>query len=273
MVGKRLFLNLLKYDFSRSVNIKMFIAIIISSFIVLLDSWDSIGSVIKNDFIAGSLSSYYFYFNSVIYAGVYASYFLPILSVLPYGTAYCLEKEAGITSFIMARTSKWKYCISKFFIGILSGGIALASGIILLILLLSTRLSLVTQEIIEEAAMFPFQTYLAKGDGIVYFVIAAYRAMLTGMLWASVAIAISAYIPNKYVVIISPFIIKFVLVRFYVISGWPNNMRLDYWLCGRAGLSNDSTTLYAMTINVIVIILACCIIYTNQVTRRVEDNE
>ena len=58
----------------------------------------------------------------------YVTLFLPVLSSVPFVTAFCTERSSGNMRFTVTRIGKYRYCIVKFITALLSGGAAILSG-------------------------------------------------------------------------------------------------------------------------------------------------
>lgn len=273
MIVKRHFFHLFIAEIKRGFGVLLFTSIILTGFVILLDSWDSITALMFGAVVESDACCYYYYFNSIIYEGVFASYFFPILAVIPYATSYCIENETSVQYWVMSKTGMKNYCASKFLCGAFYGGLALGLGTVLLILLLSLKIPLIGDLRLEDAALFPYFRFLLIGNGLHFFLIAAYLSMLTGILWASCAMTVSAYMPNKYVVVVSPFILKFALVRFYALTRFPAELRLDLWLCGRTEPSTDGKSLIYITIFTCLISFVCSIIFSKRIRERIASNE
>lgn len=267
MEDKKVFLNLLLADFKRALSIPLLEAVILVMLCLALDSWGDLNFIITSP---KKIDVCYYYFNSVSFGGTYSGYLLPMLAALPFAASYCMEERSNMINFIIARSDKRRYCLSKLLVSAVSGGLALALGSFLFILLLSFRLPLITDAKLLEMTGFPLYNLLAKGTGVWYFAAAIYLAFLRGFLCASTAIAVSSYFTNKYVTIASPFILSFLLVRAYNLLRVPGNFRLDYWLKERAGFGSDSENLLVTSAVVLAIAAICGYVFMRRVRRRIE---
>lgn len=271
MGGKSEFKNLAGADFKRATGIPFAVAVICTIFCMSFDSWNDLILIFTRTIPAGTtLSVCYYYFNSLAVCSIYSAYLIPMLATLPFATDYCVEEQSGISSFVISRVGKRKYCLSKMTVCTISGGLALALGSLLFILALSFKVPLVTDAKLVEMVGFPYHSFLSSGAGTGYFIIAIYLAFLRGGLWSAIAMTVSAYYPNKYVTAVSPFILSFIFSRAYNLLRVPGNWRLDYWLVARASVGADRTALLITTIVVLAIIFLCALVFTKRVRRRVE---
>lgn len=139
--------------------------------------------------------------------------FLPLLSGLAIADLYCIESKSGYHYSIMVRGSKLQYCLSKVFVGILTG---------FLVSLLATPLFILACFIIEQGHLNVGEDipdlYQMLGEGLIRDWIQSghceylmYRRVLLqcfySSLWPSMALCISIFTQNKYVVIAGPFVL------------------------------------------------------------------
>lgn len=61
----------------------------------------------------------------------YLTLFLPVLSSIPFVTLFCAERTGGNLRFVIMRTGKAVYCLSKFLSALISGALTVCSGFIL----------------------------------------------------------------------------------------------------------------------------------------------
>lgn len=125
----------------------------------------------------------------------YMTIFIPVLSSLPFVTGFCAERLGGNMRFVIIRSGKYKYCISKFISAVISGGIAVMAGFMLY----------------SVAVCFSF-----SNEGLYALeLIKMYIGMgLYGMISVLPAFFLSAFIRNKYMICCFPFI----FMHFYYTS-------------------------------------------------------
>ncbi len=266
MAAKGNFFKLMTANLKRAFGWRFLTAVILTVCFLIFDMWTDFTAIFSG---VSGFSVWYFYFFSVVMMGTYSSNLLPMLAAFPFSSSYCEEQEAGMTPFIVSRTSRNAYCISKMLSGALAGGITLSFGVLLHTVLLSTQLPLFDAEALRQMQVLPYYAPLAKGNGIGYFLIGAYLAFLRGMLAAASAMVVSAYIPNKYVTIASPFILNFIYIRACNLLQIPNQARLDLLLRGRSSTGTDSGTLLWVSITVVLLVFLCGILFTRRVRREI----
>lgn len=116
----------------------------------------------------------------------YLTLFLPVLSSIPYVTFFCAERIGGNLRFIITRTGKMTYCLSKFLSALISGALTVTLGFVLYSFVIFTVFGL-------DGSI----TELIK----IYIGIAIY-----GAISVLPAFILSAFIRNKYMICCFPFI-------------------------------------------------------------------
>lgn len=117
----------------------------------------------------------------------YLTLFIPVLSSLPFVTGFCAERLGGNMRFVITRSGKYKYYISKFISAVFSGGIAVMTGFILYSAVICFAFPNESLSVLELIKMY-------AGMGIY------------GMISVLPAFFLSAFIKNKYMICCFPFI-------------------------------------------------------------------
>jgi len=138
----------------------------------------------------------------------------PLIAVLPFSDSFVLDRTYGYLNFILARSSYRKYLISKFLANLLSGGISLAIPLILIYIYTNIYYprgfpSLVEARIPYDPMPGPLgQLYRHNPDMYILFLVGL--AFVFGSVYATLALAISSLVHNRYVVLSSPFLLYMV---------------------------------------------------------------
>lgn len=153
---------------------------------------------------------------------------ITMICVLPYTNSFCSDWNSQYLKFVVIRSDKKSYGISKVIACALSSGCAIALGMILFFMTLIPWIKFVS----PTAANFKFfstQTLggglLLQGHYLLYFLTYVYLVFLTGAFWSVFGLSVSAYMPNKFVALCSPFIAEKIL--FIITSKFPVWLRLD----------------------------------------------
>lgn len=213
----------------------------------------------------------YFYFHAVSFGGVFCSYLLPIVTAVPYAASYSQEFRHHLLIYQIVRCHKRVYFRNKILVTALSGGLTASLGGLLFMAMLAVKIPLTTPMNLFEMQDFPYAEALASHGGLPYMVIVVYLLFLSGALWSSAGLCISAYLPNPYLAICSPMMFQFFLVELSRLLHLENNQRLDMLLCARGSIISDTFTLPFVTIAVCLLVMGFGIVFTKRCERRLEN--
>ena len=260
-------------DIHQAFRLQCIIAIFGVVVCLVLDNLESLKMTINNPMIyqEGSVMCVqYFYFNAVSFGGVFSSYLMPIMAALPFAASYSIEEQNRLVIYKIARSDKKQYFTSKILVAALTGGITIVAGSLLFTLILATYLPIVTPGKVFEMTGFPYHNALAMGNGLPYMTIVFYLAFLSGTLWSSAGMCISAFLPNPYLAICFPMIFQFLVVELGRLLHLPNGLRLDMLLCARGTFLSNGMTLIVVTIAVAALIALFGKLFANRCERRLD---
>ena len=253
---------------NEKVFLKLLIGIILTCFCIPIDSIDIfISSFINNQVLT---DVHYYWFNSLIFAGVYGSSFICILSTVVYSDMFCREYDSGIWRYVIVRTGKLKYVVQGFLKAFFGGGITLCGGGLLFLLMTCPIFPVFDVNRYGEISILPFSHILKTSPGL-YFLIMLFLLFLTGGLWSCVSFCFSVYVPVKKMVYLFPFIVRFIMGRIMVIFKIPNEWRFDFMLCGRSGPQNELAYIAIVMIGVLLVVLFCGCLFYKKVKWRIEN--
>lgn len=276
MADKSTFIRTVREDFQIGMKCPFLLAILGVTLGFFFDNWQDIrlsisASVAYAD--SSPICIMYYVFNSLSFGGVFTGYFSTIMAAIPFATNYCWEQGDGMCTYKITRCGRHTYVHSKFLVAATLGGLTMFLGELVFILLLGTYLPIVTQEKIFESQWIPFFHMLTIGDGVPYLAIILYISFLSGALWGSIGLWISAYFPSSYVAVCAPFIFRFLLVQVGRLLNLPNGLRLDRLLVVRGTIYSDFVTLVVTTATVFVLIFLCYRLFMKRMERRIWDVE
>ena len=199
----------------------------------------------------------YYFFNSFSFGGVFSEYFSTIMVAVPFATSYCDDVIGGLRTYKITRCGKDTYTLSKFIVTCVLGGVVFALGGLIFILVLAIRLPLVTSDQIMETTWLPFSQALTIGNGEPYFAVVLCVCFLSGALWGSISLCVSAFSTNRYVTICAPFVFRFLLVQVGLILNLPGWLRLDLLLVARETVYSDALT-FLVTLAYILALISLC---------------
>ncbi len=276
MGGKSTFIRTTCADFRLGIKYPFFLAILGVTLGFCFDNWQDLRLSINNPTIDGENSPIcvmYYVFNSLSFGGVFTGYFSTTMAAIPFAANYCWELGDGVCIYKVSRCGRHTYVRSKFLVAAALGGLTMFLGELVFMLLLGTYLPIVTQEKILESQWIPFFHMLTIGGGVPYLAIILYISFLSGALWGSIGLWISAYFPSSYVAVCAPFIFRFLLVQVGRLLNLPNGLRLDCLLVARGTIYSDFVTLVVTTATVLVLIFLCYRLFMKRMERRIWDVE
>lgn len=135
---------------------------------------------------------------------------LPIFATIPYGNSYIVDEKIGLLKNIFIRTQKGKYLLSKYIAVFLSGAVAVVVPLIVNFYLTA----LVLPSILPDTASGNSVVYSNFKWGDIFYTKPLLFILLhilivfvfSGFI-ATIALALSSLINNRYVVIFAPMII------------------------------------------------------------------
>ncbi len=166
----------------------------------------------------------YPFVNNAFDAFIYGAYYwvlpalAPLIAVLPFGDSLITDRSSGYISFILSRTSFRKYITSKFFANLLAGGISLSIPLLIMygvinIFYLRGFGPVPTPGEAWVGGRIPYAAlpgpmgnfYRVKPDLYVSFLIGL--SFIFGAVYASLGLALSLFLHNRYVALATPFIL------------------------------------------------------------------
>lgn len=255
-------------EWKRAMNFGIILAMIGVAFCLCFDSWNELIHAMKSR--DSSLCVYYFMENSA-FGGMCRTYILPIFATLPFAASFCEERKSKAVAFIASREGMQRYSAVKYIVNAIIGGLTVALGTALFIMLLRTKLQM-TSDYYETAAVADvFHKWLAINHPFWYCLAELALGFMRGMLWASVAMFVSLYMEDKFVITMFPFLGSYVIVRASQLLLIDNNCRFDFILIGRTVIKNSGYTLIIAAIISAVLVSIIGYIFTKKMVRGLTD--
>lgn len=265
--NKKLF-RLLKTGFKTALKEGFLVVVIGVVICICLDTWDQIPFLwTANE----AVDVFYYWFNAFSFGGFYSVFVISMLACVPYAARFCEEYNGNILRTLVSKTNTKTYCIAQGIITAVSGGLSLAAGGTVFVYGASFFTELVNKNKLNEYNGLPYYKYIQESSGIKYFLAVIFLLYLAGMLWSSIALLVSGYIRNRYVVFVAPLIVSFFLTRLNVLLKLPDYMCLNLLLQGRSMIGTEVNTLFITAIIVIFIVIVINILFYKKVERIVRD--
>lgn len=189
--------------------------------------------------------------------------FAAIFCVLPFADSFCEDFSSSFANHITLRVGAREYARQRCISVALSGSIVM--GLMVFVSILLCALAAGVPET-AETADFMRNTNWARLNliipyhGVLFFAGRLLCAVLFGAVWASVGLAISTLLPNRYVTLVAPFILYQAL--WYILSGTSFNP--VYMLRG------DYSPLSFIVVYQLIIIILCFLVSYFGILRRVK---
>lgn len=155
------------------------------------------------------------------------TWFTVMVLVLPYGASVYEEIQSKSILQVFYRAGRRRYYISKGFAVFLTGGLVAAIGLILYICILYFGLGMPLDVLYGNTGSDDFVTNaLVQGNFMLYYGENVFLHFLFGGTIAVFGMLISVYLPNRFLIVISPYIVVYVIniLPIYI----PYLLKLEY---------------------------------------------
>lgn len=233
------------------------------SALIVMDSVDVAVNLLRG--YANDISVWYFYFQSMSFGGLYGPYLGPMLCALPYACMIASERQTGMVRSSLPRAGRTQYLLSKYLCAALSGAVVYSLGIVLLVFICRlTGLTYILPEDIDGMRNF-FYFDLFDHAPWRYYLVAAWYAFLSGGLFAGVSALVATRTTQTGVVVVTPMVLTFVVIRLCQLTGITNEYRLDRWLVMRTmppglGIAESVLLITALCLALSALIGAACVL-------------
>lgn len=201
------------------------------SALIVMDSADVAVDLLRG--YANDISIWYFYFQSMSFGGLYGPYLGPMLCALPYACMIASERQTGMVRSSLPRAGRTQYLLSKYLCAVLSGAVVYSLGIVLLAFICRlTGLEYILPDDIDGMRNF-FYFDLFDHAPWRYYLVAAWYAFLFGGLYGGIAALVSTRTTQTGVVVVSPLVSTFIVIRLCQLLTIYDQYRLDRWLVMR----------------------------------------
>lgn len=261
----RKILKTLKVDFRKAIlSMAFFIGILGVSAIYFL--------VAKPEMHPG-IDIIYIFRMSIEWIGTYHLMVI-LMCTIPFSTIFCKEWSSKNIKYNIIRSNIRVYSWSKFIVCSIVGGLVIMLGTILFISIMSNFSPLINDLRIQDDSYYYTMgnELLSQGKVWEYMYIYIFLRFLYGAFWASMGLLLSAYIPNIFVALSSPFILSYI----YRIIAYklPIYFRLEHIANGSMGnfINNNLTHTLAYSVIVFtILIIILGIFFERKVRWRVEN--
>ncbi len=254
-------------ELRRALNGWFMAAVVGTAFAICFDSWNDLIQSLET----GVGEVHYFFWNSA-YGGMCRNYLIPVFAAFPFAASFCRERKNRSLIYIAAREGRRGYCIIKYIVTVLSGGVVIALGTALTLALLSMSFPMVDMAEYQETAFSDvFHEWSAVYHPAAYCMIQTGLGLFRGMIWSGMALFVSIFTEDPFVVIASPYVGNYAVGHFSRLLHLNNEYRIDMILIGRSVIHSSLCTMIIAFIVTMILLFVIGVLFTNKVDRRLRD--
>lgn len=224
---------------------------------------------IKDEYsLSKSMSSAYHFFDLLIGFTMYKK-LIVLIAAIPFTASFCSDWNCQYIKPIVIRSGIFQYSFAKVFTCFLSSFLVVFIGLSLFIMLLVTQIPLYPNSA-EPFATPPFAELAQGSFPILYIAAEGFVFSLAASFWSVVGLAVSAYIPNRFVAISTPLIASYILEE--LTSFFPDWLNL-YYLTRSSDVLHQGAVVSFCYFFLIFVVLSFFvgIIFYRQVRRRMRN--
>lgn len=266
----KIFLRMFILDLERAFSKRFIISIFVIVLLMVFDNlWD-----LRDSLTHKGYTVYHFFFNSVVFSGLFSTYGTAIACTMPYGLSVAQEFSTGMHFQFTMRSTKIVYLLSKYMVAVLSSGLCISVGYWIFTLILSLFFPFTGDALYESGLFnFPYVDILLNGNYAQYIGTILYNGFLLGSIYGGVCITLSLMFRDRLTIATLPFFVRFAWIQMYRIFEVNDSIRLDRRLMMRYALDSYwRTGLWSLT-RTMVILIACYILFIKIAGRRWMDYE
>lgn len=257
--------KILSAEFRRAMNIWFVLGIAGVAFSICFDSWNDLIRSLENN----NGYVHYFFWNSA-FGGMCRAYLLPVFATFPFAASFIHERKSRSTAYIVSREGRKRYAIAKYVVNAISGGAVVAIGTALVLALLWVvfpMTDMTDPDIWDVQAADLFHSWLAVHHPVKYCIVEICLGFFRGIIWSGIALLISVYIQDSFVVTVSPYVGSYAFVQFCRLLQIDNGCRLDMILSGRVVIHSSLNTVVIALICTMIIALMAGILFVRKIER------
>lgn len=256
---------MLKTDFYRAFFSFGFLLGIIVTFAVFW--FGSPGMVTWNTSAVACFNNIYKYNN--------ISHLIIVIATFAYSASFCTDLQTRFIYPLMIRNKTTTYIFSKCVTTAVAGGVSVAIGasmFIICVCIKSLGIMPSATEIEFEFSNQAFGDLLMAGQAGLFFLSYLYIIFLQAAFWSLLGLMASAYLPNKYVAYIVPFILSFMMNQIANVFDLP--IWLDPCKLSTVDILNTSasTILLMATVAFVLYMVICTMLFNYKAKRRISND-
>lgn len=228
--------DFLKVTIRRALGIRFFCSVILVTLAFFLDTEPSVRSVLLGTYLPQDYQGIAYYLATTLRFGVNYKLYLVFMTI-GYAVDFPFDWKYKAVPAVVGRLGIKQYSAVQIGTAALSGGLASGGGFMIYLFLLRTKLPVIaTGEGMEEMHSFligmPYHMGISPQDIRVYLVCITVILFLSGVAGTAIAMSISVYVNNAYIVMIFPFLLLRVYIELAKVFQVPGEFRVDLWFNG-----------------------------------------
>lgn len=205
---------MLKMEIKRMMNRPFFWFIILVGLLLgilpVVQSWPS--GVIKQDFAFYPMSPYVSWMPFGTAFSIYDIYcmIVPLISSIAYADTYAEDHKTGMIKSILTKVQKQNYILTRFSVNFIIGGLVVILPLVINLLACMTAFPLIHNNFYFGMDMVGTQDFwpsLYYHNPLIYILIRILIVFFMGAMLASLGLALSTFVKNRYVVVLFPFLL------------------------------------------------------------------
>lgn len=178
---------------------------------------------------------------SCVYFGMYIG-MVTIAASISFGIQFSEEWKAGVAPHLIRNMGMTRYTLSYSIFATVSGGGIAMMGFLLYAIYMKSHIDFLNQNAANPTMQEMMYAFTLKDkSGVQFVVVMALIMFVFGAVSAVVALCVSTFTDNKYLVVFAPYLVYRGYVELSKIIALPKEWRLDYYLTGRVNIGNNFT--------------------------------
>lgn len=261
------FKGVLSTDLRRAFGSRFCLCVVLIAAIHIRSVWFS--------FNAGWECSVVSLYNEAVKIENYMQTLIPILVSAVFSTSFLDDLYSEFYRFQLMRCSRAQYFSAKLIACVLSAFLSMWLGMVLFLLAMGSRFPLLMPEDIvlsyESAYMLNGSVFLQKGHSLAYLMTAVTLRSIAMIVWPLCAMAVSAYVPNRFVVLGMPWLLDYAIGMVESLCRIPYGMRFIEFTTGSAAIAAPGAALVQLLIRYLPLMAICAVIFCTGVGRRLKN--
>lgn len=191
---------------------------------------------------------------------------IAIFGALPFAANFSAEWNNSTSNMYITRCGTVRYAVSNVIVTYVSSFITVLSGMLIFAALLSCFMPFCAVD--ESTLALPYGFLLQTSFPFLAIMLKAAVFAASCAMWSVMGLMLSAFFPNKYVALCTPFAASYIVERITIQFPAPLNL----WTVSISMLNWDNTVLlFLYSVGLFTAIAAICgIVFTLKVKRRVQ---